>query len=57
MLLKDVTIPNSRHSCFLNSIYVGNFKLKWEVLVNKRERKQTKAYISKKKITDIHLYI
>lgn len=46
-MLKNVAIPISRHSCFLNSIYVGNFKLKRVDLGNEWERKLTKVHISK----------
>ena len=55
MRLKNVAIPNIRHSCFLNSVYVGNFNLKSKKNIVVDEIKQTKVYISKNYHTEIHL--
>lgn len=55
MRLKNVAIPNIRHSYFLNSVYVGNFNLKSKknIVVDKIE--QTKVYFSMIIFADIHL--
>lgn len=55
MRLKRLAIPKSRHSYFLNSVYVGNFNLKSKknIVVDKIE--QTKVYFSMIIFTDIHL--
>lgn len=55
MRLKNVAIPNIGHSCFLNSVYVGNFNLKSKKNIVVYKIKQTKVYISKNYHTEIHL--
>ena len=55
MRLKNVAIPNIRHSCFLNSVYVGNFNLKSKKNIVVDKIKQTKVYSSMIIFTDIHL--
>lgn len=55
MRLKNVAISNIRHSCFLNSVYVGNFNLKSKKNIVVNKIKQTKVYFSMIIFTDIHL--
>lgn len=50
MRLKNVAIPNIRHSCFLNSVYVGNFNLKSKKNIVVDKIKQTKYNRQIKKI-------
>ena len=55
MRLKNVAIPNTRHSYFLNSVYVGNFNLKSKKNIVVDKIKQTKVYFSMIIFADIHL--
>ena len=55
MRLKNVAIPNTRHSYFLNSVYVGNLRLKSKKNIVVDKIKQTKVYFSMIIFADIHL--
>ena len=55
MRLKNVAIPNTRHSYFLNSVYVGNLRLKSKRKISIERIKKTKVYISVVIFTDIYL--
>ena len=55
MRLKNEAIPNTRHSYFLNSVYVGNLRLKSKRKISIERIKKTKVYISVVIFTDIDL--